>query len=58
MTNYRLVCAGKTRWIHYALRRCLGEKQPVIWFLSRQFYLFSDTVEIIDPTLLLHPEYT
>ena len=48
----------KTRWIHYAWRRCLGEKQPVIWFRWKQFYLFSDTVEIINPTLLLHPEYT
>jgi len=58
VTNYCLVCTGKTRWIHYALRRCLGEKQPVIWYLGKIFYLFSDTVEIIDPTHLLHPPYT
>jgi len=52
------VCAGKTLWIRYALRRCLGEKQPVIWYLSGHFHLFSDTVEIINPMRLLHPHYT
>jgi len=43
---------------YYAWRRCLGEKQPVIWFLGGQFHLFSDTAEIIDPMHLLDPQYT
>ncbi|PVF98988.1 hypothetical protein CPB86DRAFT_796921 [Serendipita vermifera] len=33
---------GKTTWIYYALRRCVGEKQPVIWYTKGKFYLFSD----------------
>jgi hypothetical protein len=59
MTNYCLVCAGKSLWIHYALRRCLGEKQATIWYLSGKFYYFSDTLEIFDPTThTLHPPHT
>ncbi|KAF8523807.1 hypothetical protein JB92DRAFT_3140665 [Gautieria morchelliformis] len=33
---------GKTLWIHYALSRCLGQKQPVIWYRAKKFYFFSD----------------
>jgi len=58
MTNHCLACAGKTLWIRYALRRCLGEKQPVIWYHWDKYIFFSETVEIINPTHLTHPEYT
>jgi hypothetical protein len=59
MTNYYLECAGKTIWIYYALRHCLGEKQPVIWYLGNNFYFFSDRgVETIDPRHFRHPSYT
>ncbi|KAF8524690.1 hypothetical protein BU17DRAFT_42824 [Hysterangium stoloniferum] len=43
---------GKTRWIHYALRYCLGEKQPVVWCRFNKCYFFSESgVDIIDPVL-------
>ena len=52
------MCAGKTRWIHYALRRCLGEKRPAIWYLSGGFYLFSDPLKKINHEEHVFPEYT
>jgi hypothetical protein len=59
MTNSCLVFAGKTLWIYYALRHCLGEKQPVIWYRGVNFQFFSDTgVETIDIEHVRHPPYT
>ncbi|KAF8891473.1 hypothetical protein CPB84DRAFT_1683318, partial [Gymnopilus junonius] len=50
---------GKSMWIYYALRRCLGEKQPVIWYRSGEFHLFSNAgVQVIDPEYLRHPPFT
>lgn len=41
---------GKTFWISYALRRCLGEKQPVALYRDKVCYLFSELgVEIVNP---------
>lgn len=54
-----LVCAGKTLWINYVLRRCLGEKQPVIWHQGKLKYFFSDAgVEAIESEDFPHPPYT
>ncbi|KAF8891465.1 hypothetical protein CPB84DRAFT_1784176 [Gymnopilus junonius] len=39
--------------------RCLGEKQPVIWYRSGEFHLFSNAgVQVIDPEYLRHPPFT
>ncbi|KAF8518127.1 hypothetical protein BU17DRAFT_91228 [Hysterangium stoloniferum] len=41
---------GKTSWISYALRYCLGEKQPVVWYRFANCYFFSGSgVVIINP---------
>jgi len=41
---------GKTSWIWYALRRCLGEEQSVVLYDSNRCYFFSKLgVTIIDP---------
>ncbi|KAF8521913.1 hypothetical protein BU17DRAFT_14993, partial [Hysterangium stoloniferum] len=43
---------GKTSWIDYALRYCLGKKQPVVRYLFGNCYFFSGSgVVIIDPLL-------
>ncbi|KAF8521910.1 hypothetical protein BU17DRAFT_87460 [Hysterangium stoloniferum] len=43
---------GKTSWINYALRYCLGKKQPVVRYLFGNCYFFSGSgVVIIDPLL-------
>ncbi|KAF8513564.1 hypothetical protein BU17DRAFT_95255 [Hysterangium stoloniferum] len=43
---------GKTSWIHYAVRYCLGERQPVVWYQVEKCYFFSESgVDIIDPML-------
>ncbi|KAF8509655.1 hypothetical protein BU17DRAFT_56005 [Hysterangium stoloniferum] len=43
---------GKTSWIHYAIRYCLGERQPVVWYQVEKCYFFSESgVDIIDPML-------
>ncbi|KAF8518633.1 hypothetical protein BU17DRAFT_90687 [Hysterangium stoloniferum] len=48
---------GKTLWIRYALRRCLGEKQPVVWYRAGNCYFFSESgLDIINP--LLHQSGT
>lgn len=54
------MCAGKTTWIYYALRRCVGEKQAVIWYRGGIFYLFTDEgVEIFEhPVAGRHPQHT
>jgi|ERR1700761_136490 len=53
------MCAGKTLWIYYALRRCLGQKQPVIWYRGGVFHFFSAAgVQIIEPQHLPHPSFT
>lgn len=54
------MCAGKTTWIYYALRHCVGEKQPVIWYTGGKFYLFSDkgVERFEDPMTGRHPPYT
>jgi hypothetical protein len=59
MTDYCLACAGKPLWIHYALSRCLGAKQPVIWYQGpKSYYFFSGTgVEIADPIYSQYPPY-
>ncbi|KAF8523873.1 hypothetical protein BU17DRAFT_85290 [Hysterangium stoloniferum] len=44
---------GKTRWINYAIRYCLGERQPVVWYQVNECYFFSESgVDIIN--LMLH----
>ncbi|KAF8797681.1 hypothetical protein BYT27DRAFT_7125029 [Phlegmacium glaucopus] len=50
--------AGKTLWIYYALRYCLGEKQPVIWYRAGEFYFFSGGVEIFDSVHGWSPPFT
>ncbi|CAG8581473.1 6611_t:CDS:2, partial [Acaulospora colombiana] len=41
---------GKSYWAYYALRRCLGRQQPVVWYQRRAFYLFGDDgVQNINP---------
>lgn len=59
MTKYRSVFAGKTWWIYYALRRCLEEKRPVLWYRSKEYYLFSDSgFEVVDLKSISYPEPT
>ena len=31
---------GKSVWVYYALRRCLAERKPVIWYYKRRCHLF------------------
>jgi len=33
---------GKSFWIYYALRRCLAERKPVIWYYQGVCQLFTD----------------
>jgi hypothetical protein len=33
---------GKSVWIYYALRRCLAEKKPIIWYREQACYLFVE----------------
>jgi hypothetical protein len=43
---------GKTLWITYALRRCLGEKQPVVLYRAGRCYFFSELgLDTIDPVV-------
>ncbi|KAF8513912.1 hypothetical protein BU17DRAFT_94947 [Hysterangium stoloniferum] len=43
---------GKTSWINYAIRYCLGERQPVVWYQVNKCYFFSESgVDVIDPML-------
>ncbi|KAL5480201.1 hypothetical protein ACEPAI_1471 [Sanghuangporus weigelae] len=34
---------GKTVWIQYALRRCLGERRPVMLMMNTRYVLFSES---------------
>jgi hypothetical protein len=53
------LCAGKTVWILYALCRCLGERQSVIWYRGEQSILFWEGgVKYIDPQNGEYPEHT
>ncbi|KAF8521949.1 hypothetical protein BU17DRAFT_87528 [Hysterangium stoloniferum] len=50
--SVRLVnlCLGKSSWISYALRYCLGQKRPVVWYRYGICFFFSGSgVVIIDP---------
>jgi len=31
---------GKSHWVHYAIRRCLGESKPFLWYLDENWLLF------------------
>ncbi|EDR05961.1 uncharacterized protein LACBIDRAFT_329135 [Laccaria bicolor S238N-H82] len=33
---------GKSVWVYYALRRCLAERKPVIWYYQKHCYLFVE----------------
>ncbi|EDR06022.1 uncharacterized protein LACBIDRAFT_294749 [Laccaria bicolor S238N-H82] len=33
---------GKSVWVYYALRRCLAERKPVIWYSKRCCYMFAE----------------
>lgn len=33
---------GKSYWVRYALRRCLAEKKPIIWYCDSMLYLFVE----------------
>jgi hypothetical protein len=33
---------GKSVWVYYALRRCLAERKPVIWYFKALCYLFVE----------------
>jgi len=33
---------GKSVWIYYALRRCLAERRPIIWYFKKFCYLFVE----------------
>ena len=35
---------GKSVWVYYALRRCLAESKPVIWYYCGACYLFVEGV--------------
>ena len=37
-----IINVGKSVWIHYALRRRLAEKKPVIWYFEGTCYLFVE----------------
>ena len=37
-----IICAGKSTWVYYALRRRLAERKPVIWYLDQKGYLFVE----------------
>jgi len=38
----RVIPAGKSVWIYYALRRRLSERKPVIWYQDETRYLFVE----------------
>ena len=41
LTQYYLH-KGKSVWVYYALRRCLAESKPVIWYYCGACYLFVE----------------
>jgi hypothetical protein len=48
-----MMCVGKTMWIHYLVRRCVGEERPVALYLHRQCYRLSKSgVHIIEQDFL------
>ena len=32
----------KSVWVYYALRRCLAERKPVVWYSKERCYLFVE----------------
>jgi hypothetical protein len=43
------MCLGKTFWAFYALRRRIGEKQPILLYQGEKSYLFCSSGVLIVP---------
>lgn len=41
---------GKSYWNYYAMRRCLAEKKPVMWYRASVLFLFVEEGVYQSPT--------
>ena len=50
-----LILKGKSQWILYAVRRCLGEARPFLWYIAKEWHLFVEAGVFTFPGRL-HPQ--